>query len=105
MSLKYDKHQGLITLNCWWTEAKHAFGMKGLEVPDSLHETLKNIEQGFKIELGFNFAFKEFLQKKTGFDILFKGFKFYSEVSFLRKIKKIMIEGFKDAKERGSTVA
>ena len=37
--------------------------------------------------------------------MLFKGFKFQSEVFFLRKIKKILIEAFKDAQDKGSKLA
>lgn len=71
-------------------------GMYLDDFPDSLRESLKKIEQGFKLQLGLNFALKEFVEKKTWQELLFKGFKFKSEISFLRKIKKVIIEAYKN---------
>lgn len=87
------------------TENIQGLSKKGLDIPESLKESLKNVEQGFKAQLGFNFGLKEFLAKKSCFDLLFKGFKYQSEITFLRKIKKVLIEAFKDAKKNGNKVA
>lgn len=104
-SYNYDKEQGVVTIQGIIHEDERKLGLKKDSVPDSLQDTLRTIEQGFRAQLGFNFAFKEFLEKKSCFDMLFKGFRYQSEVSFLRKIKKVMLEAFKDAESRGSDVA
>lgn len=63
------------------------------------------MEQGFKAQLGVNWPLKELLAGKPALDLLFKGFKYHSEISFLKKIKKVMMEAFKDAESNGSELA
>lgn len=36
---------------------------------------------------------------------MFKGFKYQSEIAFLKKIKKVMIEAFKDNEDFGCELA
>lgn len=103
INCNYEKDQGIINFQAILREDKKMFGLGDIAVPDSLQDTLQNVEQGFRAQLGFNFPFKEFIEGgKSNYELFFKGFKYQSEILFLRKIKKVMIEAFKDFKENGS---
>ena len=45
--------------------------------------------------MAFGFPMRDYLKGSKLYDLLFKGFRYQSELSFLKKVKKVLIEAFK----------
>ena len=51
--------------------------------------------------MAFGFPMREFLSGGKLYDILFKGFRYQSEVYFLKKVKKVLVEAFSNEDDDG----
>lgn len=94
MNYNYDRNGGLATVQFILREPKRAFGLDEFEIPDSLKGALKTIEQGFKAQMAFGFPLRDFVNGGKMLDLLFKGFRYNSEIAFLKKLKKVLVEAF-----------
>ena len=70
---------------------------KNLVIPDSLVESLKNVEQGVDVKLTTGFSPQEIVDSKKSVVelVTMKGVKVEVEVSFLRSLHKTLQEAFK----------
>lgn len=68
------------------------------DIPDSLIESLRNVEQGVDIKLTTGFSPKEILESKKSVVelVTMKGLKAEVEIAFKRSLHKTLQEAFKD---------
>lgn len=69
-----------------------------LKLPDSLKESLKNVEQGLDIKLTTGFSPQEIVDSKKSIVelVTMKGLKAEVELSFLRSLGKTLKTAFRD---------
>lgn len=96
---KYDRTNGIANIQFILREKKKTFGLDDFEIPDALKDSLRLVEQGFKAQMAFGFPLRDFVNGGKMLDLLFKGFRYDSEIAFLKKLKKVLVEAFKNDNE------